>query len=129
MRAFADGVVVDKGYNGDPKEKNGNGYYITLEHTLPSGQKVYSFYGHLAGLPGLAKGTRVSVGQQIGTMGSTGRSGGLHVHFALANRVSWGGGYYGYVTAGSFSADRSTATYNGTVFYNPLYVIRNGRLP
>lgn len=126
VRAFADGVVVETGRNGTGA--NGNGCYITLEHTLPSGQKVYSFYGHLAGVPGLAKGARVSAGQQIGTMGSTGRSSGPHLHFALANRVVWGGGYAGYVTAGSFSGDRNTAAYNGTVYYNPLYVIQNGRL-
>jgi len=129
VRAFADGVVVDTGRNGDPNKKEGNGCYITLEHTLPSGQKVYSFYAHLAGVPGLAKGTRVSAGQQIGTMGSTGRSSGPHVHFALANRIIWKGGYYGYVTAGAFSADRNTASYSGTTYYNPLYVIRTGRLP
>ena len=127
IKAFADGVVVDRDRNGSGNK--GNGYYVTLQHTLPSGETVYSFYGHLKEMAPVTIGERVSAGQTIGTMGSTGNSSGPHLHFTLANRLVKGGGYKGYVANSAFSADRLTVSYGNVKLYYPPYVIENGRLP
>lgn len=127
IKAFGDGVVVDKGRNGG--ENTGNGYYVTIKHTLPSGETVYSFYGHLKQPASVNKNDTVRAGQAIGIMGSTGNSSGPHLHFAIANRLVSGGGYKGYVAKSAFSANRYTVSYSNVKLYYPVYVIETGRLP
>lgn len=67
-------VVVSKmgGWNG------GYGNYIVIKH--PNGMQT--LYGHLARTSVFA-GDRVAKGQVIGTMGSTGKSTGPHLHFEV----------------------------------------------
>ena len=127
IKAFGDGVVVDKGRNGSGN--TGNGYYVTIRHTLPSGETVYSFYGHLKQQASVNIGEQIKAGQTIGIMGSTGNSTGPHLHFTLANRLVSGGGYKGYVANSAFSANRYTVSYGNVKLYYPVYVIENGRLP
>jgi len=73
--AVADGVVVyserDAGY----------GWYVRLEHTEGS-HHWSSMYCHLQE-KGLAAGTSVKAGQQIGKLGSTGNSTGPHLHLEV----------------------------------------------
>jgi LysM repeat protein len=73
--AAADGEVIiskNSGYNG------GYGSYIVIKH----GNGTQTLYGHLsATLVGV--GERVTQGQVIGKMGSTGKSTGVHVHFEI----------------------------------------------
>jgi murein DD-endopeptidase MepM/ murein hydrolase activator NlpD len=72
--AAADGVVALAG----PRGPNGN--LIALRH--PGGYET--FYAHLSRVaPGIRPGTRVQQRQTIGAVGSTGRSTGPHLHFAL----------------------------------------------
>ena len=71
--ATADGVVSASGYNN-----GGYGNLIKLDH----GRGVETRYGHLSALL-VAAGQRVSRGQLIGRMGSTGRSTGSHLHYEV----------------------------------------------
>ena len=78
VRAVADGTVTYKGYNGAA----GNMLKIKHPGNLQSG------YLHLRGFAkGIKVGARISQGQVIGYVGSTGRSTGPHLDFRL-----WKGG-------------------------------------
>ena len=113
------GVVKKTGWNG------ANGYYVILEHQI-EGKTIYSFYSHLEEIS-VADGTTVSGWDKIGVVGKTGSAAGeeIHVHFALVDSYSSNGGYWGYAT--EFSGD--ITNYGGMTFYNPVYVIENGKLP
>ena len=113
------GVVKKTGWNG------ANGNYVILEHQI-GGKTIYSFYSHLSEISA-ADGTVVSGWDKIGVVGKTGSAAGeeIHVHFALVDSYSSNGGYWGYATG--FSGD--ITNYGGMTFYNPVYVIENGKLP
>ncbi len=72
--SVADGVIVSKGFNGAA------GHMIKVKHpgNLMSGYLHLSRYAK-----GISVGTRVSQGQVIGYVGSTGRSTGPHLDFRL----------------------------------------------
>lgn len=72
IRTVGDGIVVDAGYSG------GNGNYIKVKHN-----STYSTqYLHLSRFAkGIKKGIRVSQGQTIGYVGSTGLATGPHLCF------------------------------------------------
>ena len=77
--AIADGVVTFRGWDG-----GGGGNTLKLKHA----NNLSSGYLHLQGFAkGITVGTRVSQGQLIGYVGSTGRSTGPHLDFRL-----WKGG-------------------------------------
>lgn len=115
--ATSNGVVVKSGWN------NANGNYIVIQHDL-SGKTIYSFYAHLSSRE-VSVGTTVLKGQKIGIVGNTGSSSrGKHLHFAMIDTL-WNGSYYGYSTY--FTGDMRA--YGGVTYYNPIYVINNGRLP
>lgn len=72
--AAADGTVYQTGFD------SANGNYIILYHVL-NGE--YTYYTHCQEI--LAdEGSSVTAGQKIATVGSTGRSTGPHLHFALS---------------------------------------------
>ena len=71
--ATADGVVSAAGFNN-----GGYGNLIKLDH----GRGVETRYGHLSALL-VSAGQRVTRGQLIGRMGSTGRSTGSHLHYEV----------------------------------------------
>ena len=71
--ATADATVVEAGYNS-----GGYGNLIKLNH----GRGIETRYGHLSSLM-VSPGQRVVRGQQIGRMGSTGRSTGSHLHYEV----------------------------------------------
>lgn len=77
--AAAPGVVVDSGDLGSA----GYGYFLTIAHNVV-GEVFETKSGHmLRGSKTVNVGDRVSVGQVIGLMGSTGVSTGPHLHFEV----------------------------------------------
>ena len=70
--ATADGVV------GRAERAGGYGNLVELEH----GKGIQTRYGHLSKLL-VEPNTRVTRGQLIGLMGSTGRSTGSHLHYEV----------------------------------------------
>lgn len=75
--AAADGTVTVAEFSG------GNGGLIVIEHTL-NGQTVATAYRHMweTGIH-VAAGDRVTAGQHIGDVGSSGNSTGPHLHFEV----------------------------------------------
>jgi murein DD-endopeptidase MepM/ murein hydrolase activator NlpD len=88
------GVDVS-GNAGDPISSIANGIVTRAEFSKSYGNVIYidhgngleTRYAHLREgnpfAPGIKKGSRVTAGQLIGYMGSTGRSSGNHLHFEL----------------------------------------------
>ncbi len=69
------GTVVSAGWNG-----GGYGNYVVINH----GNGYSTLYGHLLNNSMVVKaGQVVGQGQRLGTMGSTGRSTGTHLHFEV----------------------------------------------
>lgn len=71
--ATADGVVETAGWN-----PGGYGNLVKLDH----GKGIETRYGHMSAIL-VQAGQRVVRGQQIGRMGSTGRSTGSHLHYEV----------------------------------------------
>ena len=77
VRSIGDGVIELAGYNG------GSGNMVKIKHD----DRYSSAYLHLSKItPGLRAGSRVSRGQIIGGVGSTGLSTAPHLHFALYDK-------------------------------------------
>jgi murein DD-endopeptidase MepM/ murein hydrolase activator NlpD len=74
--AYTDGRVVQAGWNG------GYGNSILIDH----GNGLRTRYGHLSKIS-VRVGQRVSTGQRIGSVGSSGSSTGPHLHFEV---IKWG---------------------------------------
>ena len=68
------GVVTFAGWN-----ENGLGYAVAVDHE----NGYVTWYGHMAEAPSVAVGQRVSQGDWLGPMGSTGKSTGPHLHFIV----------------------------------------------
>jgi murein DD-endopeptidase MepM/ murein hydrolase activator NlpD len=68
------GVVSFAGWN-----EHGLGYAVAIDHE----NGYVTWYGHLAEAPSVVTGQRVSQGDWIGPMGSTGKSTGPHLHFIV----------------------------------------------
>jgi len=79
------GVVTFAGWN-----EHGLGYAVAIDHE----NGYVTWYGHLDQAPSVTAGERVSQGDWIGPMGSTGKSTGPHLHFI----VIFQGSYYDPMT-------------------------------
>ena len=77
LLAAADGTVTVAEFSG------GYGGLIVIEHTI-DGKPVATAYAHMwqSGIH-VRRGDRVSAGQRIGDVGSSGRSTGAHLHFEV----------------------------------------------
>ena len=73
IHATADGTVVRAGWNS-----GGYGNLVEIDH----GRGIITRYGHLSRIS-IREGERVARGEVIGTMGSTGRSTGSHLHYEV----------------------------------------------
>ena len=73
VKASADGIVRIAGWNN-----NGYGNLIVVEHE----KDVSTYYGHLETVL-TSPGAKVTKGQEIGTVDSTGMSTGNHLHFEI----------------------------------------------
>jgi murein DD-endopeptidase MepM/ murein hydrolase activator NlpD len=71
--ATADGTVMRAGWNS-----GGYGNLVEIDH----GRGITTRYGHMSGIM-VSAGQHVTRGQQIGRMGSTGRSTGNHLHYEV----------------------------------------------
>jgi murein DD-endopeptidase MepM/ murein hydrolase activator NlpD len=71
--ATADGTVTTAGWNS-----GGYGNLVKIDH----GRGIETRYGHLSSMT-VQPGSRVTRGQVIGRMGSTGRSTGSHLHYEV----------------------------------------------
>lgn len=75
--AVADGVLTRRAWD-QPGSRSGNAWWLT------GADGTYFFYAHLSDFaPGLKVGSRVSAGQIIGFVGSTGNSATAHLHFEV----------------------------------------------
>lgn len=73
--SMADGIVTDVGWFG------GYGYRVEISHP---DLEVTTLYGHMIdGSAMVTVGQKVSVGDPIGLVGSTGKSTGAHLHFEV----------------------------------------------
>lgn len=79
--AAADGVVVATNSSG---YGSGWGYYVKISH----GNGYETMYAHLSKVL-VSPGQTVKAGQEIGKMGSTGRSTGSHLHFGTSKNGKW----------------------------------------
>jgi hypothetical protein len=75
--SFMPGKVIVSELHGALKG-SGYGYLVIVDH----GKGVTTRYGHLS-KKGIPAGTEVEAGQQIGTMGNTGHSFGVHLYFEV----------------------------------------------
>ena len=75
--SIMDGVVVDVGWGG------ALGFRTVIRHIDTDGTEVESWYGHQIPSDTVAPGDVVEAGQQIGVVGSTGRSTGPHLHLEI----------------------------------------------
>ncbi|QUL38187.1 M23 family metallopeptidase [Erythrobacter sp. JK5] len=92
IRAAQAGTVVYRGVsgrlgtppsNGAAGGGSGYGNVIVIYHgTDALGRHIYSAYGHLASFA-VALGANVTQGQNIGVMGNTGGSYGIHLHYTI----------------------------------------------
>ncbi|MCR5775104.1 MAG: peptidoglycan DD-metalloendopeptidase family protein [Lachnospiraceae bacterium] len=76
--AAADGTVIAASYSGTM------GNYIMIDH----GSDIITVYMHASSL-GVSAGQEVSAGDRIGSVGSTGRSTGPHLHFGVRKDGSY----------------------------------------
>lgn len=79
--SVSDGVVVEAGYYST------NGNYVVISHT----NDYYTIYMHLDKYI-VSTGQTVKRGQQIGTMGNSGRSTGTHLHLGVFKGYPYKGG-------------------------------------
>lgn len=70
----------------------GWGNYVWLRHRTPRGDR-YTLYTHMNSVS-VREGQTVNLGDRIGTVGTTGRSTGPHLHFTVTKRQVFGNGYY-----------------------------------
>ncbi|CAN5706565.1 hypothetical protein BH10BDE1_BH10BDE1_02830 [soil metagenome] len=80
VRSVANGVVLHA------KQFSGWGTTVVIEHTLPSGQKYISVYGHLSKFrKGLKPGMSIVREEIIAQTGNSGASHGPHLHLEIRN--------------------------------------------
>ena len=72
-----------KVYSIKDKDKTGRswGNFVKIYHGKMNGKKVYTLYAHLKDGLKVKKGQKVKMGDQVGVMGSTGKSSAPHLHY------------------------------------------------
>lgn len=78
--AVKDGKIIGSGDNG----KYAYGRWLAIDH----GDGLVTLYGHFNS-KSVNKGASVKAGQQIGVMGTTGYSTGVHLHFSVFDKKSF----------------------------------------
>lgn len=76
----ADGVVIESG------RKRGDGNYVRIRHTM----RIDTYYLHLSRFAkNIRRGTKVTQGQVIGYVGSTGLATGPHLDYRVSDHGTW----------------------------------------
>ncbi|NDK07780.1 peptidoglycan DD-metalloendopeptidase family protein [Candidatus Gracilibacteria bacterium] len=88
--AMADGEIIIA------KNKLEFGNLISIKHEI-NGKKIVSNYAHLSKIS-VKEGEKVSAGEKIGEVGSTGNSTGNHLHFQIDLQTKSSPAYYSYDT-------------------------------
>jgi 4-aminobutyrate aminotransferase-like enzyme/Ser/Thr protein kinase RdoA (MazF antagonist) len=82
------GEIYAAGYAADQFDYGG---YVLLAHTIPSGEKFYSLYGHLdaESIKHLNTGDTLKAGEKIGNLGTYNQNGGWwpHLHLQLMTEM------------------------------------------
>lgn len=73
VQASSEGTVIIADFN-----KNGYGNLVVIEHE----KELVTYYGHLDRIR-VSRGQKVAAGEEIGTVGKTGRTTGPHLHFEV----------------------------------------------
>lgn len=91
IHAASDSTVYYSGW--DPWTHDGTGgygYCVVLKDSAGN----YQIYGHMQSNPGLTRGSKITSGQVIGKVGSSGNTpGGAHLHYEIRNGMTWNGDY------------------------------------
>lgn len=121
--AASNGKVVYSYFSETDNYNDGWGNTVVIEHTNPAlpGGKIYSHYSHLSRVD-VAVGDEVSKGQVIGAVGSTGDSGGPHLHFEIKSGSKLGDGY----TRSDFYGN--SLDYDGMTYYRPSWFVETYRV-
>lgn len=98
--AAASGTVVNSGWDASM------GYYVKISHSI-NNVSYYTTYMHMAYPPLVSVNSTVSAGTQLGFMGSTGNSTGVHLHFQVS---VWNSSQNKYVTIDPYAF--VSGTYN-----------------
>ncbi|MEI6729205.1 MAG: peptidoglycan DD-metalloendopeptidase family protein [bacterium] len=77
--AAGGGIVAGKG-SGNVA---GFGNWVSILHSSPSGQRVYTLYAHMQSPSNVGVGATVGKGALVGRMGNTGWATGCHLHFMI----------------------------------------------
>ena len=80
IHAAGNGTVIFSGWSN-----SGYGFCVQIDH----GNGLVTLYGHMAQQPSVTVGEKVTAGELIGKMGSTGASTGPHTHFAVQKNGVW----------------------------------------
>lgn len=83
VRATGAGRVIFAGW-----KSNGGGYQVWVAH----GSGLYTTYNHMSAIT-VSAGESVGDGEQVGRIGSSGRSTGPHLHLEVWVGEPWNGGY------------------------------------
>ena len=92
-RIFHSGIDIGAGYGSAIKAANtgkvimagwygGYGKVVIIDHGVIRGQPITTLYGHMSVI-NVAQGQKVTKGQIIGKVGTTGYSTGPHLHFEV----------------------------------------------
>ncbi len=79
--AVRSGKIIGSGNNG----RYAYGQWLAIDH----GDGLVTLYGHLS-KKNVSKGDKVKTGDKIGVMGTTGYSTGVHLHFTVFDKKSFG---------------------------------------
>ena len=103
LEAWADGKVIAVKENDS---KQSSGHSIIVQSTVMGKKVTWTYFHMVKGSIKVKKGQRITAGQVVGKMGSTGFSTGKHLHWEI-----WAGHIKGQPMAGF---------HNGKGYYNPM---------
>jgi murein DD-endopeptidase MepM/ murein hydrolase activator NlpD len=92
-RIYHSGIDIGAGYGTPIKASNtgkvimagwygGYGKVVIIDHGVVRGQPITTLYGHMSSIS-VSQGQKVSQGQIVGKVGTTGYSTGPHLHFEV----------------------------------------------